>query len=113
MIVFDHLCLEVWLLVRLGEWRLCLLVNIMHYLVNGGALCFAVILSPLLVLLPFLSRAQRMLECLVTGQITLLVVYDGLLRQDVHLRKHSLGFGILDFCFGGLACSHALIDAPV
>ena len=69
----------------LGKRTFSLLVDIVHHLVNGGSLSLAVVLGPLLVLLPFLNGAQRVLECLVAREITLLVVQDGLLRQYVHL----------------------------
>ena len=94
---------------RLRERRLRLLVDIMHHLIDSGALSFAVLRGSFLILLPLLPRAEGVLECLVASQVTLLVMNDRLFRQDVHLREHALCFGVLNLVSRAMAATRALI----
>ena len=56
VVVGDHRALEICLFVRLRERCLRLLVDIMHHLVDSGALSLAVICNSFLILLPLLPR---------------------------------------------------------
>ena len=94
---------------RLRERRLRLLVDIMHHLIDSGALSFAVLRGSFLILLPLLPRAEGVLECLVASQIALFVMDDSLLRQNVHLGEHALCFGVWNFVPRCMATARVLI----